>query len=146
MFLPIHVDNGFIIGISESMIEEFLKQINKTYSIKTKKKRTQHLGYTLSWQLNGSIVIHQQDFFMKIIYELNIMSSNSINTPAPTNIHNVMEHTSTPFSKYKMQKAIGMINYLALQTLPDIIFTTNLISQFVSEPTTTNWNLVKHLL
>ncbi|MBW0591563.1 hypothetical protein O181_131278 [Austropuccinia psidii MF-1] len=45
-----------------------------------------------------------------------------------------------------MQKAVGMLNYLALHTRPNIMFTTNLLSQFVSKPTMSHWNLVKHLL
>ncbi|MBW0469743.1 hypothetical protein O181_009458 [Austropuccinia psidii MF-1] len=59
LFLHIHVDNCFIVGKLESMIEELLKQINQTSTIKTKKNPTQHLGYTLSWQLDGSIILHQ---------------------------------------------------------------------------------------
>ncbi|MBW0519446.1 hypothetical protein O181_059161 [Austropuccinia psidii MF-1] len=71
---------------------------------------------------------------------------NSIKTPAPENIHNIVPQTSTPFSKQTMQKAIKMLNYLTLHTWPDILFTTNLLSQFFSEPTRSHWNLVKHLL
>ncbi|MBW0510142.1 hypothetical protein O181_049857 [Austropuccinia psidii MF-1] len=112
LFLHIHVDNGFIVSKSESMIEDLLTQINQTYTIKTKKNPTQHLGYTLN----------------------------------PENIHNIVAQTSTPFSKKTMQKAIGMLNYLTLHTWTDIMFTMNLLSQFVSKPTMSHWNLVKHLL
>ncbi|MBW0509220.1 hypothetical protein O181_048935 [Austropuccinia psidii MF-1] len=148
LFLHIHVDYGFIVGKSESMIEDLLTQLNQTYTIKTKKNPTQHLGYTLSWQLDGSIILHQHNLCTKILNDLNMTLSNSIKTPALANIHNVVAQTSTPFSKQTMQKAIGMLNYLALHThtWPDIMFTTNLLSQFVSEPTMSHWNLVKHLL
>ncbi|MBW0575787.1 hypothetical protein O181_115502 [Austropuccinia psidii MF-1] len=145
-FLHIHVDDGFIIGKSESMIKELLTQLSQIYAIKTKKNPTQHLKYTLSWQLDGLIILHQHDFCTKILDELNMTLSNSIKTPAPANIHNVVVQTSTPFSKHTMQKVIGMLNYLALHTRPDIMFTTNLLSQSVSEPTMSHWNLVKHLL
>ncbi|MBW0514556.1 hypothetical protein O181_054271 [Austropuccinia psidii MF-1] len=124
-FLHIHVDDGFIVA---------------------KKNPTQHLGYTLIWQSDGTIILHQHDFCTKILNELNMTLSTSIKTPAPASIHNVVAQTSTPFSKKTMQKAIGMLNYLALHTRPDIMFTTNLLSQFVSEPTMSHWNLVKHLL
>ncbi|MBW0584199.1 hypothetical protein O181_123914 [Austropuccinia psidii MF-1] len=146
LFLHIHVDDGFIVGKSESMIEDLLMQLNQTYTIKTKKNSTQHLGYTLIWQLDGSIILHQHGFCTKILNELNMTFSSSIKTPAPENIHNVVAQTSTPFSKKTMQKAIGMLNYLVLHTWPDIMFTMNLLSQFVSEPTMSHWNLVKHLL
>ncbi|MBW0537592.1 hypothetical protein O181_077307 [Austropuccinia psidii MF-1] len=72
--------------------------------------------------------------------------SNPIKTPAPENIHNVAAQVSTPFSNLPMQKAIGMLNNLALNTRPNIMFTTNLLSQFTNQPKTAHWSLVKHLL
>ncbi|MBW0548514.1 hypothetical protein O181_088229 [Austropuccinia psidii MF-1] len=132
LFLHIHVENGFIIGETAEIIENFLTQLRKLYSIKTKKKMTQNLGYTLSWQQNGSVILHQQDFCSKILEEFNMSSSNSIKNTAPENIHNVVAQVSPPFSNLTMQKAIGMLNYLALHTRPDIMFTTNLLSQFTN--------------
>ncbi|MBW0564218.1 hypothetical protein O181_103933 [Austropuccinia psidii MF-1] len=146
MFLHIHVENGFIEGEYGSVIERFLKQLNKSYSIKAKKKLAQHLGYILSWKPNRSIIIHQLDFCTKILDELNIISSNSIKTPSEANIHKFVEQTSAPFSKYMIQKAIGMLNYHPLHTQPDIMFTTNLLSQFISKTMTSHWNLAKPLL
>ncbi|MBW0519848.1 hypothetical protein O181_059563 [Austropuccinia psidii MF-1] len=146
MFVHIHVDNGLIMGESDDMVEEFLTHLSKSYSIKTKKKHTQQSGYILSWKPNGSIIIHQQDFSTKILDEFKMMSSRSIKTPDRASIHNFVSRTLTTFHKYKMQKAIGMLSYLALHTEPDIIFTTNLLSQFVNQPTMAHWSLVKHLL
>ncbi|MBW0518842.1 hypothetical protein O181_058557 [Austropuccinia psidii MF-1] len=146
IFLHIHVDDGFIIGETAELVELFLTQLSKSYSIKTKKQPTQHLGYTLSWQTNGSVMLHQQDFCSKILEEFNMTSANPIKTPSPANIHNVVAQASMPFSNLTMQKAIGMLNYLALHTRPDIMFTTNLLSQFTNRPTAAHWSLVKHLL
>ncbi|MBW0478013.1 hypothetical protein O181_017728 [Austropuccinia psidii MF-1] len=146
LFLHIQVDDGFIIGEKAKIIKHFLTQMSKSYSIKRKKKPTQHLGYTLSWQQNGSVILHQKDFCSKILEEFNMSLSNSIKTPAPENIHNVVSQVSAPFSNLTMQKAIGMLNYLPLHTRPNIMFTTNLLSQFTNPPMTAHWSLVKHLL
>ncbi|MBW0483799.1 hypothetical protein O181_023514 [Austropuccinia psidii MF-1] len=132
IFLHIHVDDGFIIGETAELVEIFLTQLRKSYSIQTKKQLTQHLGYTLSWQLNGSVILHQKDFCSKILEEFNMTSANPIKTPAPANIHNVVAQASVPFSNLTMQKAIGMLNYLSLHTRTDIMFTTNLLSQFTN--------------
>ncbi|MBW0531050.1 hypothetical protein O181_070765, partial [Austropuccinia psidii MF-1] len=96
LFLNIHVDNGFIIGKTAELIKHFLTQLSKPYSIKTKKQPTQHLGYTLSWQQNGSVILHQQNFCSKILEEFNMTSSNYIKTTAPENIHNVIAKASIP--------------------------------------------------
>ncbi|MBW0530360.1 hypothetical protein O181_070075 [Austropuccinia psidii MF-1] len=72
--------------------------------------------------------------------------SNSIKTPSPANIHNVVAQVSAPFSNLTMQKEIRILNYIALHTRPDIMFTTKLLSQFTNQPMTAHWSLVKHLL
>ncbi|MBW0504134.1 hypothetical protein O181_043849 [Austropuccinia psidii MF-1] len=146
LFLHIHVDDGLIIGETAELVKLFLTQLRKSYSIKTKEQQTQHLGHTLSWQLNGSVILHQQDFCSKILEQFNMTLANPIRTPAPANIHNVVAQASVPFSNLTMQKAIGMLNYLALRTKPDIMFTTNLVAQFTNRPTAAHWSLVKHLL
>ncbi|MBW0527326.1 hypothetical protein O181_067041 [Austropuccinia psidii MF-1] len=112
MFLHIHVDDGFRIGESTEIIEDFLTPSNKSCSIKMKKQPTQHLGYTLT----------------------------------SSNIHNVVAQVPPPFSNITMQKAIGMLNYIALHTRPNIMFTTNLLSQFSNQRTIAHWSLGKHLL
>ncbi|MBW0530508.1 hypothetical protein O181_070223 [Austropuccinia psidii MF-1] len=81
---------------------------------------------------NRSVILHQQDFCSKILEEFKMTSANSIKTPAPANNHNVIAQASVPFSNLTMQKAIRMLNYLALHTRPDIMFTTNLLSQFTN--------------
>ncbi|MBW0592607.1 hypothetical protein O181_132322 [Austropuccinia psidii MF-1] len=78
IFLHIHVDDGFIIGETAELVKLFLTQLSKSYSIKTKKQLTQHLGYTLSWQPNGSVILHQQDFCSKILEEFNMTLANPI--------------------------------------------------------------------
>ncbi|MBW0570413.1 hypothetical protein O181_110128 [Austropuccinia psidii MF-1] len=45
-----------------------------------------------------------------------------------------------------MQKAVGMLNYLALHTQPKITFTFSLLAQFTKKPTVSHWSLIKHLL
>ncbi|MBW0557806.1 hypothetical protein O181_097521 [Austropuccinia psidii MF-1] len=91
-------------------------------------------------------MLHQQHFCTKILDEFNMSSSNPIKTPAPANIHSIVAQTSIPFINLTMQMAIGMLNYFSLCTGPNIMFTSNLLFQFTSQPTTVHWTLVKHLL
>ncbi|MBW0586401.1 hypothetical protein O181_126116 [Austropuccinia psidii MF-1] len=79
--------------------------------------------------------MHQEDFCKKILDEFNMTNSNPIKTPTPMNIRHVLEAESPPMEASYVQKAIGMLSYLALHTRPDIAFTVNVLSQHVNKPT-----------
>ncbi|MBW0466618.1 hypothetical protein O181_006333 [Austropuccinia psidii MF-1] len=90
--------------------------------------------------------MHQEDFCKKILDEFNMSSSNPIKTPTPMNLRNILEAESHPIEASYVQKAIGMLSYLALHTRPDIVFTVKVLSQHVNNPTSAVWQLIKHVL
>ncbi|MBW0481781.1 hypothetical protein O181_021496 [Austropuccinia psidii MF-1] len=110
------------------------------------KKPTHHLGYTLNWLLHILLILHQKDFCTKILDEFNMCLANPIKTPSPIKIHALVSQPLTPIDKTLVQKVIGMVNYLSLDTKTNITFTTNLLLQFTNKSMTTHWNIIKHLL
>jgi hypothetical protein len=75
-----------------------------------------------------------------------MMDSNSVKAPSPLNFHCVIATDAPPIDVKLMQKAVGMLNYLALHTCPDIAFTVNVLAQFSLAPTQSHWSMIKHLL
>jgi hypothetical protein len=146
ILLHMHVDDGLIVGKSRPAILQFLKNLQKTYVLKIKERPSQHLGYTLVWNSDHSLLIHQSDFTSKILDEFSMNKSNPVKAPSPLNFHRIIASESPPFDAKVMQKAIGMLNYLALHTRPDIAFTVNVLAQFTNAPTQAHWSMVKHLL
>ncbi|MBW0508957.1 hypothetical protein O181_048672 [Austropuccinia psidii MF-1] len=140
-----HVDNGLVVGDSRESIETILKKLSQTYKLKISERPNQHLGYTLEWN-DGSLTMHQEDFCKKILDELNMFNSNPIKTPTPMNLRHVLEAESPPIKASYVQKAIGMLSYLALHTRLDIVFTVNVLSQHVNKPISAVWQLIKHVL
>lgn len=45
-----------------------------------------------------------------------------------------------------MQKAVGMLIHLSINTRLDITFTVNILSRYANSPTEAHWNVAKHLL
>lgn len=146
MYLHMHVDDGFIIGCSRDQVLKFLEALKKTYTMKVQERPAQHLGYTLDWKEDGSVHVHQSDFAEKILYEFNMTDANPVKAPAPMNLHKIVASVASPINQKLYQKAVGMLNYLALHTRPDITFVTNLLAQFTSNPNEAHWSSVKHLL
>jgi hypothetical protein len=146
ILLHMHVDDGLIVGKSRKSILNFLNNLQKSYVLKIKERPTQHLGYTFVWKPDGSLLIHQSDFTHKILNDFDMLDANPVKAPSPLNFHCVMAFDSPPFDVKTMQQAIGMLNYLALHTRPDIAFTVNILAQFAASPTHAHWSMVKHLL
>ena len=106
----------------------------------------QHLGYTLNWKEDGSIHVNQANFTQKILSDFCMDESNPFREPAPTNVHQVVAGELPSFHQKTYQKALRMLNYLALHTRPDITFAKDLLSQFTSKPMVAQWGAVKHLM
>ena len=140
-----HVDDGFLIGRSRVEVLKTLDKLKKYYKIKIQERPAQHLGYTLDWKEDGSVHVHQTDFSKKILYEFNMNDANPVKAPAPMNLHKIVASNAPSVHQKLYQKAIGMLNYLALHTRPNITFVTNLLAQFTSSPNEAHWSLVKHL-
>ncbi|MBW0474380.1 hypothetical protein O181_014095 [Austropuccinia psidii MF-1] len=90
--------------------------------------------------------MHQEDSCKQILDEFNMTNSNPIKTPTPMNLRHVLEAKSPSIEASYVQKAIGMLSYLALHTRPDIAFMVNVLSQHVNKPTSAVWQLIKHVL
>lgn len=116
LLLHIHVDNGLVVGQSCQEVVSFLEGLRATYHIKSQERPSQHLGYTLDWKEDGSVLIHQRDYCEKILDEFSMTKANPVKGPAPMNLTKLAAEAAEPFSVNIMEKAIGMLNHLALHS------------------------------
>ncbi|MBW0529442.1 hypothetical protein O181_069157 [Austropuccinia psidii MF-1] len=146
MFLHIHVDDGFLVAKNEDEIVDFLFKLKKLFTLKVKKKPTQHLGYRLDWLKNGAIFLSQIDFCEKILMTFDMVQCRSIKTPCNGNFVNQLNEHGSAIDKRLFQQAMGYLNYLAQHTRPDILFTINQLERCSTDPNVNHWKMVKHLL
>jgi hypothetical protein len=141
-----HLDDGLVVGKSRQAILAFLANLKNVYLLKINERPKQHLGYTLNWRDDGLLYINQSDFAQKILDEFGMLDANPVKAPSPLNFQSLVASEADGINVTLMQKAIGMLTYLALHTRPDIAFTINVLAQFRSAPNMSHWSLVKHLL
>ncbi|MBW0549977.1 hypothetical protein O181_089692, partial [Austropuccinia psidii MF-1] len=146
LILHVHVDNGFIIGKSEDDIVKFLSLLSKELTVKYKKQPTQHLGYRLDWKVEHSVGLSQADFIKKLLHDNDMTDSKGVKTPCNGNLLIEIDDKGEVVGLNCYQHAIGSLNYLAQHTRPDIMFTVNQLSRFLTKPTTKHWTELKHLL
>lgn len=146
IILHIHIDDGLIVGKSRCKILKLLADLQLTYKIKSAEKPVQHLGYTFDWKENGAVLFHQRDYCKKVLDDFSMSNANPIKIPAPINLVKKAAEEAELFKFKLMEKAIGMLNHLALHSQPDILHTVNVLLQYTTKPTVKHWSLVKHLL
>jgi hypothetical protein len=146
ILLHMHVNDGLIFRRSRDKVGKFIDNLKKSYALKVKEHPNQNPGYTLDWQCNKSLLIHQTDFTEKILSNFDMVNSTPVKAPSPLNFHKITASKSPNFDLKIMQKAVGILTYLALHTRPDIAFTVNFLAQFAASPTLAHWSMVKHLL
>ncbi|MBW0464999.1 hypothetical protein O181_004714 [Austropuccinia psidii MF-1] len=95
LMLHIHVDDGFLIGKSETEILFFLNNLNTKSKIKYKKKPTQHLGYNLTWEFQ-KIKINQTDLIKKLLIQNDMEECKPVRIPCSININ--LEYTKSNLS------------------------------------------------
>ncbi|MBW0476036.1 hypothetical protein O181_015751 [Austropuccinia psidii MF-1] len=132
---------------SESKILKFLSDLNSSLKLKFKKRPTQHLGYSLTWE-KDKLIINQSDLISKLLQQLNMEDSNPVKTPCDGNLLNELDSDTTnePVEVTLFQQAIGTINYIAHHTRPDILFSINQLSRYSIRPGRCHWSALKHLL
>ncbi|MBW0557080.1 hypothetical protein O181_096795 [Austropuccinia psidii MF-1] len=146
LILHVHVDDGFIIGKDELLIQNFLSQIRNEIKIKSKRNPTQHLGYMLGWHKDGSLSLGQSDLIKRLLHNNNMSESKGVKTPCNGNFHTEIDNKGEVVAMTSFQQAIGSLNYLAQHAQPDIMFTVNQLLHYSVKPTVKHWTMIKHLM
>ncbi|MBW0533911.1 hypothetical protein O181_073626 [Austropuccinia psidii MF-1] len=146
LILHVHVDDGFIIGKDELLIQDFVSQVSNEIKIKSRRNPPQHLGYMIVWNNDGSLSLCQTDLIRRLLYDNDMSESKGVKTPCNGNFHTEIDDKGEAVAITPFQQAIGSLNYLAQHTRPDIMFTVNQLSRYSVKPTIKHWTMIKHLM
>lgn len=71
---------------------------------------------------------------------------NGVKTPLPQNIRLFTPALEDACEIEQYRAAVGMLNFLSVQTRPNIAYAVNFLARFNSRHNDTHWSAVKHLL
>jgi len=131
-----HVDDFYIISSNNEHIDTLQKTLTTAFGTITTKSDNilEYLGMAARKNDDQSITISQRPYFDKILAELDMSNCNPIRTPYSE--HQTTRKTDKEFidPKYYL-KLVGMLNYPATLTRPDLLYAMSRLSQKCKSPT-----------
>lgn len=142
-FLLIYVDGIIVTGSNTKFLEAFIKKLNAVFSLKDLGQLHYFLGIEVQRDAGG-LYLKQSRYISDLLKKFNMEKSSPCSTPMVTGRQFTIE--GEPMVEPTMyRQAIGALQYLT-NTRPDIAFSVNKLSQYMSSPTTEHWQGIKRIM
>jgi hypothetical protein len=145
-WVHVYVDDMVIVSKD---VARFKELINDRYLMEDLGPLKHLLGMKIE-HTGSSLRLSQDVYIQKILSNYGMQQARTVNTPMVPNTR-LVEATSQEREEFlKMginyRRAVGLLNYLAVSTRPDIAFTMLQLSQYLEHPGTNHWAACVHLL
>lgn len=141
----VHVDDLILAG-EKSFMKEMGPKIKSRFKMSKVGPLDTYLSLKIDKEKDGSLLIGQQHYINRIV-SLHL-PSNAKPAHVPCNSFfadltrdKESDHTTEPFAEL-----LGMLQWVANGTRPDIQFAVNRLSQFLRRPTDLHWRAAIHVL
>lgn len=146
--LVCYVDD-LLIGGTKAEVTKIEKELTTTYKM-TCGDVNHFLGMRIVRDKSGKISLSQDSYIKQLLARFNMTDCNPVKVPG-TDILSKKDQPSTKEEKAEMAKKpyrqlIGALQYLAVCTRPDIVFSVNQCSRFLENPGEVHWQAGKKIL
>ncbi|MBW0557170.1 hypothetical protein O181_096885 [Austropuccinia psidii MF-1] len=146
VWIYVHVDELAIFGPDLTL---FKQEIQDAFNMKDLGKAELLLGLKVN-HLAGRFSLSQEHYIDKLAEEYEIKNLAPSNTPLKPNIQlsNATEDEVRVFKELEInyQSAIRALNYISLNSRPEITFAVSHLSQFLENPGITHWSACLQVL
>ena len=142
------MDNIIVFRQEEKEINVVKKKLKEFYLIIDSSQVDKLLGICFTWRKDRSIYLDQQSYVSQILEEFEIANCKPSHTPISLSIQ-LSDDSSSCLRRdeHKLfQRLIGQLIFLITAIQPDIFFTVNQLSQFLTEPRQVHLVAAKHVL
>ncbi|KAK9214347.1 hypothetical protein WN944_006336 [Citrus x changshan-huyou] len=145
LYLLVYVDDIVVTGSNDALVSQFVECLAQCFSLKDLGSLSYFLGVEVVPHHLG-IQLSQRRYIQDLPQRTNMDNAKLVLTPLPTSSAAISLTSGTPLSDpTPYRAAVGSLQYLSL-TRPDISFAVNRMAQFMHQPTTEHWVLVKRIL
>lgn len=129
----VHVDDMIFASNSDSLINDKVAQLNKSFELKCLGHVKTYLGIETTRDNKGKFAISQTIYIEKVAKEFQLENSKGSKYPIDPCYHE-LEDKNFLDSNTEYRKIIGMLLYISTNTRPDISASVGILAQRVSKP------------
>ena len=138
------MDDIIVTGSSTSYIHRFNAEISKKFSLKDLGPLSFFLGIEVTPTRQG-IHLNQTKYLSDLLHKYKMEASKPTTTPMIPHPPLTKQPHEAIIEESDYRAIIGSLQYLTL-TRPDIAYSVNKLSQYLTHPTATHWTALKRLL
>ncbi|KAK0573321.1 hypothetical protein LWI29_006391 [Acer saccharum] len=144
LYLLIYVDDIILTGNNSAHVDRFVDTLAQRFSLKDLGPLSYFLGVKVLLHKHGALLT-QRRYIQDLLTRTNMANANPVQTPLPTSPPITLNSGTLLSDPTTYRMVVGSLQYLSL-TRPDISFAVNKLSQYMHQPTSDHWDLVKRLL
>jgi hypothetical protein len=134
----IYVDDIIITGNNDSAIQDIKLFLQKQFHIKDLGKLKYFLGLEVARSKAG-IVISQRKYTLEIIDDVGFLGAKPVDFPMEQNLRLTNDQCEILNDASHYRRLVGRLIYLII-TRPDIMYSVNILSQFMHAPRKPHWD------
>jgi hypothetical protein len=144
-YLIVYVDDVLITGNDEAEVENLRDKIKDKLEITEMDSVNNFLGITINREGSSNGSLDQAHYVKTILERFGMVDSKPHRTPMEERIKFENKNVDKDLEE-RYRSGIGMINYLATHTRPDIAFATNCLAQYNGCPSQDTWCGVQRIM
>jgi hypothetical protein len=145
LYISTHVDDLIVVSADSQMIKDFEEKISKTVIMKNLGNLQHYVGLQFERDEHGIFSVHQRKYIDEKLREFNLTDSKPSKIPRNTGYQKNQMASEEMKSKEVYRSAIGSLQYLAVNTRPDIAVAVSILARHVESPRVKDWTEVKRI-
>jgi len=143
LYVLIYVDDILLIGSDNDALKSCIKALDTHFALKTLGSMNYFLGFE-AYRDSSGIYLTQTKYVIELLKKATMHDSKPCDTPMAAGV-SLTDEGELFFNPSLYRTLIGSLQYFTY-TRPDIAFTVNKLSQFLSSPKVQHWLACKLLL
>ena len=150
MILISWVDDCLIFSRSKDLADELIASLQNSFTLTEEEDVSAYLGVEAKFCKETDTVTLSQPYLIKRIIEVMGASINEANTKSTPPVYKEILHKDeeVPDRKlgWKYRSVVGILNYLAASTRPDILFAVHQCARFATNPKLSHERAIKRIV